>query len=486
MHPRSPAPAAPGLEERAQRAIADPDLQAALGNITATLGRGLRQIRTEPALVEARRRAAGIRREILGDLDGWLDRTQTRLEALGVTVHRADGPEDARRVVVDIARAEGVRLAVKSKSMATEEIHLNAALEAEGVEVVETDLGEYIIQLAREMPSHIIAPAIHKTVPQVARLFSHLAGAELPAERTTLCGFARDRLRAKFLAADMGITGANFVAADTGTIVLVTNEGNGRMCTSLPRVHVAVAPVEKVVPRLADLGVVLPLLTRSATGQPLSTYVSMVTGPRRSGEVDGPERMHVVLLDHNRRALVGTPYEEMLACVRCGACLNVCPVYRRIGGHAYGAVYSGPMGAILTPLLSAGEEGRDLPYASSLCGACSEACPVGIPLADLLVRLRADLRRPGNPVPPASGRPAAGPGLPTTRRAGFALWAHLWASPAGYRASTAAVRRLSRLVPGPLYRRLPGLSGWAQGRDVPLPAPRSFRQRLAGRAEEGW
>lgn len=487
----SPATAGttPGLEERAQQAIADPELQAALGNITATLASGLRQIRTDPDLVEARRRSAGIRRQVLDDFDGWLDRAQAQLESLGVTVHRADRPEDACRTVLDIARAEGVRLAVKSKSMATEEIHLNDALEGAGVEVVETDLGEYIVQLAREMPSHIIAPAIHKTVNQVARLFSHVAGAELPADRTTLCAFARARLRDKFLAADMGITGANFLAADTGTVVLVTNEGNGRMCTSLPRVHVAVVPVEKVVPRLADLGVVLPLLTRSATGQPLSTYVSMVTGPRRPGEIDGPERMHVVLLDHNRRSLVGTPYEEMLACVRCGACLNVCPVYRRIGGHAYGAVYSGPMGSILTPLLSAGEEGRDLPYASSLCGACSEACPVGIPLADLLVRLRADLRRPGRPVPAApalADPPPARRIPPAPRRAGFALWARLWASPAGYRISTAGLRRLSRLVPAPLYRRLPGVSGWSEGRDVPLPAARSFRQRLAAREEEGW
>ena len=493
-HPRSPAPAVPALEERAQRAIDDADLQAALGNITATLGRGLREIRSDPALQETRRQAAAIRRQVLDDFDGWLDKAQAQLESLGVAVHRAEGPEDACRTVVGIARAEGVRVAVKSKSMATEEVHLNAALEAAGVKVVETDLGEYIIQLAREMPSHIIAPAIHKTVGQVARLFSSVAGAELPADRTMLCDFARGRLREVFLAADMGITGANFLAADTGTIVLVTNEGNGRMCTSLPRVHVAVVPVEKVVPRLADLGVVLPLLTRSATGQPLSTYVSMVTGPRRPGEVDGPERMHVVLLDHNRRSLVGTPYEEMLACVRCGACLNVCPVYRRIGGHAYGAVYSGPMGAVLTPLLSAGEEGRDLPWASSLCGACTEACPVKIPLADLLVRLRADLRRPGPPVPPAPlpdgprrpAAPAPRPVPPALRRAGFGLWAHLWASPAGYRITTGGARRLARLVPASLYRRLPGVSGWAVGRDVPLPAPRSFRERLAAREEEGW
>ena len=442
-------------------------------------------------------------------------------------MHRADGPEDARRVVLGIAREEGVKLAVKSKSMATEEIHLNAALEAEGVEVVETDLGEYIIQLAHEMPSHIIAPAVHKTVPQVARLFSEAAGTLLPDDRTALCAFARERLRSKFLAADLGITGVNFAAVDTGTIVLVTNEGNGRMCTSLPRVHVAVMPVEKVLPRFADLGVLLPLLTRSATGQRLSTYVSMITGPRRPGEVDGPERLHVIFLDHNRRSLLGTPYQEMLCCVRCGACLNVCPVYRRIGGHAYDAVYSGPMGAVLTPLLSGGTEGRDLPDASSLCGACTEACPVGIPLADMLVRLRADLRRPGPAVPPAApwpdrradshsrglpepdpsarrpgragvdepvgvhedapGSPAdSPPGRRAARRLAFGAWAHLWASPTGYRLSAAAGRRLGRIVPAAVVRRTPLVSGWGEGRDIPLPAARSFRQRLARREEEGW
>jgi len=515
------AGAAPALSlaDRARRAIDDPDLQTALAKVTAALGAEGTAARTDPEMVEKRRRGAAIRREVLDDLDGWLDRLQAKLESRGVTVHRAAGPDEARRIVLDIARDEGVRLAVKSKSMATEEIHLNAALEAEGVEVVETDLGEYIIQLAREMPSHIIAPAVHKTVPQVARLFTETAGRPLPDDRAALCAFARERLRSKFLAADMGITGANFVAVDTGTIVLVTNEGNGRMCTSLPRVQVAVMPVEKVLPRFADLGVMLPLLTRSATGQRLSTYVSMITGPRRPGEVDGPERLHVVFLDHNRRSLLGTPYQEMLCCIRCGACLNVCPVYRRIGGHAYDAVYSGPMGAVLTPLLSGGTEGRDLPDASSLCGACSEACPVGIPLADLLVRLRADLRHPGPAVPPARpwpghegpaptastgapegvaaepvgfpgdapGRPSeTGPGARALRRLGFQAWAHLWASPTGYRLSAAAARRLARLAPPALIRRTPLVKGWGEGRDIPLPAARSFRQRLAARKEEGW
>ncbi len=508
------------LADRARRAIDDEHLQTALAKVTAALGAEGTAARTDPDMVERRRLGAAIRREVLGDLDGWLDQLQSKLESRGITVHRAAGPEEARRIVLGIARDEGVRLAVKSKSMATEEIHLNAALEAEGIEVVETDLGEYIIQLAHEMPSHIIAPAVHKTVPQVARLFSEAAGESLPDDRYALCAFARERLRSKFLTADMGITGVNFAAVDTGTIVLVTNEGNGRMCTSLPRVHVAVMPVEKVIARFEDLGVLLPLLTRSATGQRLSTYVSMITGPRRAGEVDGPEKLHVVFLDHNRRSLLGTPYEEMLCCIRCGACLNVCPVYRRIGGHAYDAVYSGPMGAVLTPLLSGGTEGRDLPDASSLCGACSEVCPVGIPLADLLVRLRADLRGPGPAVPPAAPwpghEPSAGPrstggdapmlseepvgiagdapghpgdprpGARAARRLGFQAWAHLWASPTGYRLSASAARRLGRLTPDALIRRTPFVSGWGEGRDIPLPAARSFRQRLAHRKEDGW
>ena len=517
------------FRQRAGSAMKDAFLQEAL-TIATTKFIGLRReaFGDFPEGEKLRDVAREIKEATLQHLDRYLEQLIDNVERLGGKVHFASTAAEARGVILEIGRRAGARMAVKSKSMATEEIHLNTALEAEGVEVVETDLGEYIIQLAHEMPSHIIAPAVHKTVPQVARLFTEAAGRPLPDDRTALCAFARERLRSKFLAADMGITGANFVTVDTGTIVLVTNEGNGRMCTSLPRVHVAVMPVEKVLPRFADLGVLLPLLTRSATGQRLSTYVSMITGPRRPGEVDGPERLHVVFLDHNRRALLGTPYEEMLACVRCGACLNVCPVYRRIGGHAYDAVYSGPMGAVLTPLLSGGSEGRDLPDASSLCGACTEACPVGIPLADLLVRLRADLRRPGPPVPPAApwpghevdgragadadrragadadgpvattaepvgfaggapGRPSdTRPGARAARRLGFAAWARLWASPAGYRLSAAAARRLARLAPPALIRRAPLVSGWGEGRDIPLPAARSFRQRLAAREEEGW
>jgi L-lactate dehydrogenase complex protein LldF len=503
------------FEERARHAIADVELQQALENLGQRLFTARDVERDHGALKD---RAAAIRREVLADLDGWLGRLSSTLEGLGVTVHRAATAEDARRIIVGIARAEGVQTVVKSKSMATEEIELNEAFEAAGVRSVETDLGEYIVQVAGERPSHMITPAIHKTLRQIRDVLANDSGDDIPEDREAITQWARRRLRDEFLAGDMGVTGANFVAADTGTIVLVTNEGNGRLCTTLPRVHVAVVPVEKVVPRFADVATLLPLLTMSATGQRLTNYLSMITGPRRDGEVDGPERLHVVLLDNNRSALLGTPYEEMLACIRCGACLNVCPVYRRVSGHAYDAVYSGPMGKVLTPLLSVGAQGRDLPGASTLCGACTEACPVEIPLADLLVRLRADLRRNGalvgtrSPAPDSNDdgdgdeRECPGDGYPwarsrasvvtppprsaTLRSLGFGVWARVWAAPAGYRLSTSAARLVSRMLrPGRQWSRtMPGLTGWTASRDLPLPAPRSFRDRWAARerGDERW
>ncbi len=518
------------LKTRAAAAVADPELQTALRNLDIRLYTAARVQADTP---EMKDRAAAIRREVLANLDPLLDQLQASLESHGVTVHRCTTPEDARQVVLDLVHREGVRRVVKSKSMATEEIDLADTLEAHGVTALETDLGEYIVQLAGERPSHIITPVIHKTLSQIAAVLSREAGSSLPVEREQLTAWARDRLRARFVDADMGITGANFAAADTGTIVLVTNEGNGRYCTSLPRLQVVVMGIEKVLPRFTDLATMLPVLTRSATGQPLSNYLTMLTGPRRAGEVDGPEQLHVIFLDHNRRSLLGTPYEDMLACIRCGACLNVCPVYRTIGGHAYDSVYPGPMGKILTPLLSAGEEGRDLPGASTLCGACTEACPVEIPLADLLVRLRADLRTPGSPVAGATavrapttgtGRAAApvpaharlpgeglataaagspfpvraAPSRPASRRAGFDAWSRLWASPAGYRATTTAARWGASMLGGrraskrsgeaQWLRRAPGLRGWTASRDLPAPAPQRFRDRWDARrsGREQW
>ncbi len=502
------------MRERSAAAVADPVLQEGLRNVE-----GIRLLArwATGALGDLRTQAALIRRETIAELDGWIDQLEVSLTRNGATVHRAATPDDACTAVLDIARQAGAQRIVKSQSMATEEIELNDALEAAGMSVVETDLGEYIIQLAGERPSHMIGPALHKPLSEVRDILSREAGVELPLDREALCAWARVHLREEFLSADVGITGVNFAAADTGTLVLVTNEGNGRLCTTWPRVHVAVMAVEKVVPRFSDLAVLLPLLTTTATGQKLSTYLSMITGPRTEGELDGPEELHVVIVDHNRRSLVGTPYEEMLACLRCAACLNVCPVYGKVSGHAYDAVYSGPLGKILTPLLSAGDEGCDLPHASTLCGACSEACPVGIPLADMIVRLRGDLRAPAPFTPARSYPPANAAPLPAgrsrTRSArGVTLraWARIWSSPVGYRISTKAAGRGVRMAArlslgaaalrsalrpgsgssapppdGAWMRRLPGAGAWTQSRDLPLPPALSFRDRWERRADRG-
>ena len=444
------------FHERTATAIADPLLQQALHNLDRRLHTAGESAAAHP---EWKDRAAAIRRETLVDLDGWLDRLERSLTVRDVHVHRASTPGDARRVVLELARACGARTVVKSKSMATEEIDLGHALEQAGLTTIETDLGEYIVQLAGERPSHMIVPAIHKMLPQIRDVLAREARADLAVDREVLTAWARERLRGEFLRADIGITGVNFAAADTGTLVLVTNEGNGRFCTTLPRVHVAVMPVEKVIPRLADVGILLPLLTTHATGQALSNYVTMISGPRRPGELDGPDELHVVFLDNRRSTLLGTRYEEMLACIRCGACLNVCPVYRNVSGHAYDAVYSGPMGKVLTPLLSGGAEGADLPFGSTLCHACSDACPVEIPLGDMILALRAD-------TPDGSGAQAR-----RRRRMFWTLWARAWSTPHGYRLTT-ALGRMSR-------GRVPGMRAWTSTRELPRPAREPFRERWA-------
>jgi L-lactate dehydrogenase complex protein LldF len=428
-----------GFERRAAAALADPRKRANVPRFAERTAdhrtEAFREIDGEALRTEGQR----IRSDAIANLPVLLDRLQERLEANGAVVYRAATGADAARYVTEVTLRHG-RTVVKSKSMACEEIGLNEHLEAAGVEVVETDLGEFIVQVAGEAPEHIIMPAIHKSREQVRDLFEPLAGRELGTEPADLIAFARGYLRERFMSSAVGVTGVNFAVAETGTVVMVTNEGNGRMCSSLPRVHIAVMGMERVVARVSDLGVLLPLLTRSATGQRISSYVSMLSGPRRGGEGDGPDEMHVVILDNGRSRVRETPHRSALTCIRCGACQNVCPVYRQVGGTAYGWVYGGPIGAVLTPLLHGDQE---LSQASSLCAACDDVCPVRIPLHELLLGLRRD-RAAGS-----AGR---------AERLAFRLWSEAWSRPWLFRLST----RLAGVAHGPL----PVLRRWTRTRDL--------------------
>jgi L-lactate dehydrogenase complex protein LldF len=452
--------------ERAAVALQDAQLQQAL-TIATTKFIGLRKdaFAGLPQGEALRDRARAIKEATLQKLDHYLEQLADNVERLGGHVHWASDGEEARETILGLCRHRGVKMAVKSKSMATEEIELNEALERAGVIPVETDLGEYIIQLAHEKPSHIIAPAIHKTKGQVAELFSKELKARFAADPEVLTAAARKELRQKFLQADMGITGANFAVADTGTVVLVTNEGNGRMVTSLPRIHVAVMGIEKVIPSMTDLMVFLALLARSATGQKLSVYTTLVRGPRRSAELDGPEEFHLILLDNGRSRQIAGALREALYCLRCGACLNVCPVYRQIGGHAYGETYPGPIGILLTAMLKGDRAVKDLAHASSLCGACQEVCPVRIDIPRMLIELRHRLDRERI--------------APLGERLMFAIVSRVLASPALFRLGAALGRLAQRpFVRDGRLRRLPLLLGrWTRSRDLPRLAPRSFTER---------
>jgi L-lactate dehydrogenase complex protein LldF len=445
------------FREVARQKLVDPKLEAAVESSTARLRSHRLEAWGELEDVEGlRQRAHETRMKAVRDIDRYLREFTHALEALGGHVKVCSTAEEACAYIVDVCRRRDAKLVAKSKSMASEEIRLNEALEAAGIRPVETDLGEYILQLAHEHPVHIVAPAIEKTKEDVARLFSEVEAREVAPELEELTRSARRQLRDVFREADVGITGANFAVAETGTIVTVTNEGNGRLVASLPPVHIAVTGIERLVPTLAELSPLLALLGRSGTGQRLTSYTHFVTGPRREGEEDGPEELHVVLLENGRRNLIGTKYEEMLACIRCGACLNVCPIYRKTAGEAYGPVYSGPMGAVLVPMLVGLRNAPSLPHASSLCGACTEACPVKIPLHELLLELRRDLVEGGV----------------TSRRERLAmsLWSRAWSSTTGYRLTT-SLARLGQRFGGSLG---PG-KAWAQGRELPRLARKRFR-----------
>jgi L-lactate dehydrogenase complex protein LldF len=446
-------------------ALANPTLQQALTRLADTLMAGNR--RGYAALADSsdlRDHAKAIKEHTLAHLDQYLVQLEASVHKLGGKVHWAATAEDARKIVVEIARAANCKHAVKSKSMTSEEIHLNPALEKAGVEVTETDFGEFIIQLAGERPSHLVAPAVHHTRESVARVLSKHVGEMLPDDPKSLAMAGRRVLREKFRRADLGITGANFAVAETGTVVLVTNEGNGRLTTTCPRVHVAIMGIEKVIPRFTDLPVFLKLLARAATGQTLSVYTTIVTGPKQPGEMDGPEEFHLVLLDNGRSRVLATPFRESLQCIRCGACLNACPVYRRIGGHAYGGVYSGPIGSILTPLYDSVVENPHLPHVSSLCGACQSACPVKINIPHMLIGLR-ELQHHHKP-----GR---------MERWAYGMWSWLLRQPRLYAWATWAARVFLRpRAKNGWLSDLPGPGGeWTKVRDFPAPAPLSFRER---------
>ncbi|MBU0640905.1 MAG: iron-sulfur cluster-binding protein [Planctomycetes bacterium] len=411
---------------------------------------------------EAIRTLAGqIKQHTLENLPAYLAQFVTQVRQRGGVVHFAADAAAARATICAIAAARGLKLAVKSKSMTTEEVDLNRALEAAGVRVVETDLGEYIVQIDHDRPSHIVTPIIHKNRRQIARAMQRELGCPYTEDANELTRLAREHLREIFRRCDLGISGVNFGIAETGTICLVTNEGNGRMTVTRPRVHIALMGIEKVIPRLRDMAVYLKLLARSSTGQPMGSYTTLVTGPKRAADVDGPEELHVVLMDNGRSDILAGPFAEVLRCVRCGACLNVCPVYRNIGGHAYASVYPGPIGSLVTPLLEGLVEHTDLPRASTLCGLCEKACPVKIDIPALLQSLRA----------------AARDTQPLSKRAGLRLWRWAMESAAVYGFGQRFLRGFLWDTGGGWARsRLGPLGAWTACRDLPLPAERSFRR----------
>src|SRR5215216_6781777 len=443
------------FKENARAALADVQLRGALKNATSLFGARRKEAAASlPNWEELRTQARAIKDEVLLHLDRHLETFAANAEKRGAVVHWARDAAQANGIITALARERNARTIVKSKSMTTEETHLNDALEAAGMQVVETDLGEYIIQLAGEPPSHIIAPAIHKTRQQISQLFTSELGMPPTDNIGQMTSTARATLRDRFAAADVGISGVNFAVAETGTIVIVENEGNIRLTTSLPRTHIAVMGIEKVIPSFADLDVFLKLLPRSGTGQRLTTYQSFITGTKRHATDEGPEELHILLLDNGRSRMLAHPVtRQSLACIRCGACLNACPVYQQVGGHAYGSVYPGPIGAVITPQLMGIEKASQLPYASSLCGACREVCPVKIDIPRLLLHLRGEIsERKGS----------------ASERLAFKLWARVMMSPTLYRMSAVVGRLLQRVVP--ISR------AWTSGRDLRPIESRSFHE----------
>ncbi|MCH8822742.1 MAG: iron-sulfur cluster-binding protein [Planctomycetes bacterium] len=466
LHPQLPY----RIADSVNRAMGDVQLQQFVNAATTARDRG-RVETCRDAFAErydaVRRHAGDIKQHTLDHLDIYVEQFIDSATTAGAQVHCAASAEEARHIGIEIAKANECKLCVKSKSMVTEEIDLVSALEDSGIKTLETDLGEFIIQLDNDAPSHIVMPMIHKDRRSVARAFERELKTKYTEDPQQLTQIAREYMRHKFAQADLGISGANFLIADTGDVVLCTNEGNGGLTVSTPRLHIVYVGIEKIIPRLDHLPVFLKLLARSATSQPITVYTTILTGPKRELEIDGPKHMHIILLDNGRTDILRTDAREMLRCIRCGACLNACPVYRKVGGgHAYGAVYSGPIGAVITPLMKGLHNYPDLPHVSSLCGACFEACPVHIDIPRQLINLRRDMVT--NRTMPLSGRLA------------YKLWAIVLKRPLLYRLASRIMalilRRMAQSNDSGWINKGPGpLGAWTAERDFPAPPSNSFR-----------
>lgn len=452
-----------------QEAIGDPRLQLAIYTATARLIGHRASVVSPDALPDyqaLRNEANAIKKHAIENLDYYLEQLESNVIAHGGKVIFCRNGEEAADFVLDLAKKRGLHMLVKSKSMTSEEIHFNERLEKHHLEAIETDLGEYILQLAHQRPYHIVAPALHLTRYDVADVFSKELGVEREVVIEKQTKIARTVLRQKFLQAGIGVSGANFLIADSGAIVVVENEGNGRLSTSAPKIHIAIAGIEKVIPRAQDLAVFLNLLGRSATGQPLTVYTSFLSGPRRENEIDGPEEFYLLLLDNGRtKLLADLEKRQSLYCIRCGACLNHCPVYRKIGGHNYPWVYSGPIGAIITPQFHGIHSDTWLPFASSLCGACAEVCPVKIEIPKLLLKLREEVIEAKRREDPDA-----------IERFAFQFFAWIATHPKIYRLLGSLGSVFFPLVP-----RVGPLKQWASQRSVPEPAKQSFHQWWASR-----
>ncbi|WP_420345893.1 LutB/LldF family L-lactate oxidation iron-sulfur protein [Pelagibius sp.] len=464
----------PAFKDNARAALADQTLQKALKNVkSGFIGKRAKARDRLPEFDDLRDAARDIKDHTLANLDFYLERYEEKVQASGGQVHWAATAEEARAAILKICREVDAKVVTKGKSMISEEIALNQHLEEAGLDVVETDLGEYIIQLRKEVPSHIIAPAVHLTKDQIEADFRHHHD-KLPAERplsepVQLVAEARQMLRQRYLDADVGITGANFLVAETGTSIIVTNEGNGDLTQTLPKVHIVIASLEKVVPNLEDATTILRVLARSATGQEFSAYTTFSTGPRRPEDPDGPEQYHVILLDNGRSQMLGSEFQDMLRCIRCGACMNHCPVYHSVGGHAYGWVYPGPMGAVLTPSLIGVDEAGHLPNASTFCGRCEAVCPMRIPLPRMMRHWRErEFERHLSP---------------KAVRFGLAFWAFFARRPALYhRIAGLKMRMLAAFGRNQgRFNALPFAGGWTKHRDFPAPEGKTFQQLWAER-----